>query len=437
MEQEPIKTEKKKAKGSYITGIIGAVIGGIIATIPWILVYVYGQMMFSILAALIAFGEYYGYKIARGKVNKKLPVILMVMALVIVSITTLVVIPGLLIHNEGIAVTTENIQRLYQNSEFSTAIVKDFVISFIFTILGASIVTSNVKRKLSNNEEDGKDSSKNTTQINEIQKATIELLKPIFTKYEATTQEKAMLKDEVIAEVEDKRKAKYSFSYLKQLGIIKKYKGKFYYVEDAENNTIGSTKISKWQILSFTILVAIFMLFFTLSIITNKKAENAVYQDSNVQFEIQKDWTKGQSEYTTEWNFYKYISNKPVLNESNEITEGDYASYPAGINVYYDPSEQETISNIDDVKTNLEAGLENSTDKPETQEMTIEKTKNNYDVLKVKMVYNTEPKQVTYYYYILNGKKLSCITAYSFNLDEADALEAEASNVANSFKWLQ
>ena len=437
MEQEPIKTEKEKAKGSYITGIIGALIGGIIATIPWILVYVYGQMMFSILAALIAFGEYYGYKIARGKVNKKLPVILMVMALVIVSITTLVVIPGLLIHNEGIAVTTENIQRLYQNSEFSTAIVKDFVISFIFTILGASIVTSNVKRKLSNNEEDGKDSSKNTTQINEIQKAAIELLKPIFTKYEATTQEKAMLKDEVIAEIEDKRKAKYSFSYLKQLGIIKKYKGKFYYVEDAENNTIGSTKISKWQILSFTILVAIFMLFFTLSIITNKKAENAVYQDSNVQFEIQKDWTKGQSEYTTEWNFYKYISNKPVLNESNEITEGDYASYPAGINVYYDPSEQETISNIDDVKTNLEAGLENSTEKPETQEMTIEKTKNNYDVLKVKMVYNTEPKQVTYYYYILNGKKLSCITAYSFNLDEADALETEASNVANSFKWLQ
>ena len=273
--------------------------------------------------------------------------------------------------------------------------------------------------------------------MTEIKEATIELIKPIFKKYGATTPDKAMLKEEVIAEIEDKRKAKYSFSYLKQLGIIKKYKGKFYYVEDAENNTIGSTKISKWQILSFTILVAIFMLFFTLSIITNKKAENAVYQDSNIQFEMQKDWTKGQSEYTTEWNFYKYISNKPVLNESNEITEGDYASYPAGINVYYDPSEQETISNIDDVKTNLEAGLENSTEKPETQEMTIEKTKNNYDVLKVKMVYNTEPKQVTYYYYILNGKKLSCITAYSFNLDEADALEAEASNIANSFKWLQ
>lgn len=33
-----------------------------------------------------------------------------------------------------------------------------------------------------------------------------------------------MLKEEVIAEIEDKRKAKYSFSYLKQLGIIKNIK---------------------------------------------------------------------------------------------------------------------------------------------------------------------------------------------------------------------
>ena len=58
--------------------------------------------------------------------------------------------------------------------------------------------------------------------MTEIKDATIELIKPIFKKYGATTPDKAMLKEEVIAEIEDKRKAKYSFSYLKQLGIIKK-----------------------------------------------------------------------------------------------------------------------------------------------------------------------------------------------------------------------
>lgn len=275
-----------------------------------------------------------------------------------------------------------------------------------------------------------------TEKIDEIKKAAIELVKPILTKYEATTPEKAMLKDEVIAEIDDKRKAKYSLSYLKQLGIIKKYKGKIYYVEDAEKNTTVNTKMSKGQIMGFVVLLSILLLYSTLSIIT-KKNDNATYQDSNVKFEIQKDWAKGQSEYTTEWNFYKYISNKPNSNETNEIKEGDYASYPAGINVFYDPSDQEEISNIDDIKSSLEKSLEDSTDKPETIDMNTEKTKNNYDVLKVKIIYNTEPQQVTYYYYILNGKKLACITTYSFNLDEADAIDTEASKIMNSFKWLK
>ena len=53
--------------------------------------------------------------------------------------------------------------------------------------------------------------------MTEIKEATIELIKPIFKKYGAITPDKAMLKEEVIAEIEDKRKAKYSFSYLKVL----------------------------------------------------------------------------------------------------------------------------------------------------------------------------------------------------------------------------
>ena len=143
----------KKAQGSYLTGIIGAIIGGTIATIPWVLMYVYGGMMLSILAALIAAGEFYGYKLLKGKMSKGLPAILMVLALVIVTVATLVVIPGLLIQKEGLNVSKANIEKLYSNEEFATAIMKDFVISVIFTILGASIITSNVKKQLANAEE--------------------------------------------------------------------------------------------------------------------------------------------------------------------------------------------------------------------------------------------------------------------------------------------
>ena len=111
MEEEVIKKEKT---GSYLTGIIGAIIGGIIATIPWILVYVYGNMMLSILAAIIAGGEFLGYKICKGKIDKKLPIIIMVIAVIIVMVTTLAIIPALLIQKQGLPVSITNVQKLWK-----------------------------------------------------------------------------------------------------------------------------------------------------------------------------------------------------------------------------------------------------------------------------------------------------------------------------------
>ncbi|MFR0922298.1 MAG: hypothetical protein ACLSG7_04205 [Clostridia bacterium] len=436
MEQEPIKKETS-SKGSYLTGILGAIVGGAIATIPWILVYVYGEMMFSILAALIAAGELYGYKIAKGKITKKLPIILMVIALIIVTVTTLVIIPTLLIAKEGIAVNLTNISRLYENGEFATAMMKDFIISVIFTILGASIVTANIKKQLENNEgQDVKLNLNNKEEKNEIKKATIELMKPIFTKYEATAPEKAMLKDEVIAEIDDKRKAKYSFNYLKQLGIIKKYKGKYYYSEDDENSTSNYKKMSKLQKISLIVLIVLIVLVMIVTII-EKSDTTVTYQDSNINFEIQKNWSKGQSQYQNEWNFYKYINNMPVLDSNNEIAEDDYSSYPAGINVYYDKLDTTSVNNIEDIKTTVQENLENADDKPDLINMEILKTSKNYDLLKIRIEYNQSPSEILYYYYILNGDNLACITAYSFNLDDETAIEKEANNLSNSFEWVQ
>lgn len=436
MEQEPIKKETS-SKGSYLTGILGAIVGGAIATIPWVLVYIYGGMMFSILAALIAAGELYGYKIAKGKITKKLPIILMVIALIIVTVTTLVIIPTLLIAKEGIAVNLTNISRLYENGEFATAMMKDFIISVIFTILGASIVTANIKKQLENNEgQDVKLNLNNKEEKNEIKKATIELMKPIFTKYEATAPEKAMLKDEVIAEIDDKRKAKYSFNYLKQMGIIKKYKGKYYYSEDDENGTNNYKKMSKLQKISLIVLLILIVLVMIVTII-EKSDTTVTYQDSNINFEIQKNWSKGQSQYQNEWNFYKYINNMPVLDSNNEIAEDDYSSYPAGINVYYDKLDTTSVNNIEDIKTTVQENLENADDKPDLINMEILKTSKNYDLLKIRIEYNQSPNEILYYYYILNGDNLACITAYSFNLDDETAIEKEANNLSNSFEWVQ
>lgn len=436
MEEESVIKEKQ---GSYITGIIGAIIGGAIATIPWVLAYVYGGMMLSILAALIAAGEFYGYKLAKGKISKKLPIILMVLAIVIVTITTLIIIPGLLIQKEGIAVSMDNIDRLYSNEEFATAIMKDFVISVIFTILGASIITSNIKKQLENS--DGKEIKiefNNTEELTKMKKDAIELIKPIFTKYEATIAEKAMMKEEVLAEIED-AKAKQSFNYLKRLGIIKKYKGKFYYSENDEDKQVNPKKIPRWKVI---LLASIIIILIAITVIATIPEENITsttipYQDGSVQFELGKDWNTTESEYETEWNFYKYINTVPVLDSENTITEDDYSSYPAGINVYYNQADTELIKSIDDIKTKLNASFESAEVKPDTLDMNISKTSKNYDMLKAKIVYSSNPQEVLYYYYILNSDKLACITAYSFNMDDDEAIEKETDKLVETFEWIQ
>lgn len=428
-EENVIKTKQ----GSYVTGIIGAVIGGLIATIPWVLAYVYGEMMLSILATLIAAGEFYGYKICKGRVSKALPIILMILAIIIVSVATLVIIPGALIQKEGINVSVQNIQRLYENKEFSTALMGDFAISVIFTILGASIITANIKKQIQNSDgEDIKLDLNNSKEVMEMKKANIELLKPIFTKYEATNKEKAMLKEEILAETENPG-AKQSFNYLKNLGIIKKYKGKYYYSEENENKQTQPKKMPTWQKAFIVIIIVLCVIAFGAAILDNTVISDKTYEDGKVSFVIGEDWNSGEAEQN-EWDFYKYINTVPVLNSNNTISADDYESFPAGINVYYNAM---GLESIDEIKQNLQESFDQSEGTVEVLSMDTSKTEQNYDLLKVKLISNAYSEQLLYYYYILNGDELSCITAYSFNLDDDEAIEKEADKLANSFKWAE
>jgi len=115
--------EKEK---SYISGIIGGIIGGCIAAIPWVVIYVYGSMILSILATLVAFA---------------------VISIIVITVATFFVIPALELSNEGYVVDSYNFKLLYSSSEFVDAIAKDYVISLIFTILGISGVIANLRKK--------------------------------------------------------------------------------------------------------------------------------------------------------------------------------------------------------------------------------------------------------------------------------------------------
>lgn len=137
--------KEKKSNGNYITGIIGALIGSVIATLPWILCYVYANMMWSILAVFIAAGAYKGYELLKGKIDNKVPVIIVIVSVVAITIATLVIIPNLLIIKDYGSFSMDLFKKLYEVDEFKKAILGDYAFSLLFTFLGISGVVGRIK----------------------------------------------------------------------------------------------------------------------------------------------------------------------------------------------------------------------------------------------------------------------------------------------------
>lgn len=141
--------EKEK---NYVLGIIGAIIGGLIASLPWIICYVYLEMLWSLLALPIAWAALKGYRLLKGKEDKKLPIIIGAISIIDITIVTLVIIPLLLLAQEGLSVDFEMLKLLYEFDEFKSAIIKDYIFSLLFTVLGISGVISNLKKEVNNKE---------------------------------------------------------------------------------------------------------------------------------------------------------------------------------------------------------------------------------------------------------------------------------------------
>lgn len=65
-----LQAQRNQEKGNYFTGFLGALLGGLLGTIPNVIAAVWLERIVAILYALIPLGAYYGYKLLKGKMNR-------------------------------------------------------------------------------------------------------------------------------------------------------------------------------------------------------------------------------------------------------------------------------------------------------------------------------------------------------------------------------
>ena len=287
----------------YLLGIVGAFLGGFIASIPWILMYLYGNMILSALSIIIAISALKGYQIFKGTIDNKLPVIISIVSLLVVIITTLFITPMLLIIQEGYEPTIANLKILYNDSQFFGGIIHDFIISIVFTILGISGVVANIKRQIKESDVPlDRISISDSLSTSQVGAATLEKkksVKDIFIKYEAMSKQNTIDKQTIFSELEEIENGKQSFNMLKNQQIIRKHKGKYYFSEKAENHVgyrFGILFVKYFLcIFVFTLVVILLVIFSTSS--NNSTQNNTSYTNSNSSYSSQKTSTYELSDF--------------------------------------------------------------------------------------------------------------------------------------------
>lgn len=252
---------EENIKNNYLVGIIGALIGAFIGAIPWVLMYVFGNMMYAILAILIVICSFYGYKITKATIDKKLPIILSIASFISITVTMFVIIPICMMIQNEVEVSTETFEILYSNDQFLTAMVGDYIISLLFCLVVIGGIIVNLNKQIKNGVE-----SKDIKIIaqdagnEEFSKEDIEVVKNAFERNECMSKEHTITKELILEELErtfDKEKAERIFEYLKIQKIIRKKSGKYYFLEKAQKNTFYRYGVTSIRTFIIVMVIAV------------------------------------------------------------------------------------------------------------------------------------------------------------------------------------
>ena len=304
-------------KNNYLSGIIGTLIGAILCSLPWILIYIYGGWILSVLAALVAFGAFKGYKMFGGKVTKHTWLIVAICSVVAITVATFVIIPFWLIAKEGYGFSVFHFKFLYASGEFVTAIITDYIVSLVFTILGISGVVANIKKEGYLLDETVVDKPIDVAVTTFDDK--VKHLESIYAKYNAFSKETAVSEFKIMKELNVTNKLSFMMEMEKK-GIIVAPFVKSYFDKEALTNPEKAKKNWRKSLLP-GILIAVFGTILSIIIIVSVMAVifDSDYQKNNNDTSIQE--TIKEEVYTfKDMSITLPDSFKEMPDESNEDT---------------------------------------------------------------------------------------------------------------------
>ena len=413
----------------FFKGIIGSILGAIIFSIPWILIYVYANYILSILAAIIAYGSLLFYKKFGGEITKKTGVVITISSLLAITLATFVIIPLCLIAKEGYGLSFEYYQILFASGDFVSAIMQDYIISVIFTFLGISGVIASINKEAYRINKDGQDDNENIAYAPFEEQ--VKYLESVYAKYDAFSKEKAIPSSILLGELNIKNKLKL-IKDMESKGIIVSPFNKSYFDKSAVEDKNIAKKNRRKNILLPTFagiiigVIALLIIFIAIG----STEEEATTNNNNQEEAIN----------TQEFTYQNIKITLPNTFKKNEETD-DYISY---LNYSYDdPVYEIMLQQYDfkdtDIQTSEEyqnsylAYLKESFDIKSTEDITIDSKKG----FEIKMFSLEYPEEYYISYVVFDDDYVYIIMYFTAFDEEVKDYDTHLSNFETNISKYQ
>ena len=286
-EQKNKKTKQSKNNTlknlflGYIIPFIASVLGAFIMSLPWALAYGYYKNNWGFLTILIPIGAFWGYKYSRGKMNIFSYFAVILASVIAFGISSEIMIPVFtnLYMKESI-----NISGFYGDSVIRKQIMVNYSVAALFEVIMIAYICISMKLQFDRNAEEIYICEKISYDVENIE--SHELFKKIFKKFSATSQERAITKEQIYDELDDRSSDIIrDFKTLKRIGYVQRVGNRYFYTGISKINKTGRFfDRFTFFIIMVTLLVIIGLLF--------GMANQFIYRisDSNVSYLMKPRW---------------------------------------------------------------------------------------------------------------------------------------------------